>query len=85
MKSQHAEAEDVCFLCELFASGLFRGEVGERRCDRCPGRVDEPEGDPEVPQIGVALLVEEDVARLDVTVDQPAAVGITQGGANLVE
>ncbi len=85
MKCQHAETEDVSFLCQQFASDLFRGEVGERRRDRGSGRIDEPERDPEVPQIGVALLVEEDVARLDVTVDQPAAVGISQGGANLVQ
>jgi hypothetical protein len=59
-----------------FAADLFRSEIVER-ADHLPGvrrGAAELLGDPEVGQVDVAVLIEQDVRRLDVAVDETAAV-----------
>jgi hypothetical protein len=49
------------------------------------GLVGEAAGDAEIGEIGVALLIQQDVARFHVAMDHPPAMGTGQGTTDLVE
>jgi hypothetical protein len=66
---------------------LLRGDVGgraQREAGLEAGRlVGEAAGEPEVGQVDVTVVCDEDVGRLDVAVDESARVGGVQGGSDL--
>ena len=69
----------------LFAAGLFRAEVVDRAeghpRQRHLGLGDRP-GDPEVDDLHPTVGPDQDVARLDVAVDEAAGVGSGQGSGD---
>ena len=66
------------------AAGLFRAHVGRRAGQLGAGaEVHIAQRQAEVCHHGPALFVEQDVGRLDVAVDQAAAVGVVQGFGHL--
>ena len=67
----------------LAGSGLLGGHVFRRAHQRPglgqPGVVLEPSRQPEVGDVGLALLVDQDVGWLEVAVQQPVLVGVVDG------
>ena len=83
-----AEAEEVRAMIDGLAVGLFGGHV-ERRAGDEPGarepHIFEAAGQAEVGQFhAVADFFDQDVARLDVAVDEPAGVGGREPGGGLL-
>src|SRR5690606_26021340 len=60
---------------EVAGGAHHRLRLGHRR-----GGVGQRPGDPEVHDLDRALVGDHDVGRLDVPVDEPALVGVLQGG-----
>jgi hypothetical protein len=70
----HPETEHVRFRPELLTTDLLRRRVGGgSRCQRgfWPAGLGDLQRDPEIRQECISLFVEQDVRRLDVTVDDP--------------
>ncbi len=75
LEQDDAQGVDVNGCREAFvASCLFRGHVGRRSRRSGPAGVHRA-GQPEVSDSGAAVAVQQDVAGLQVTVDQPGSGG----------
>ena len=86
----HAQGVDIRAAIHVFRIvDLFRGDIGRRAQHHpLPGEavlgVLQGSGDAEVHQLHLALAGEQDVARLDVAVDDLLVMGVFQGLAHLV-
>ena len=81
------QAVDIGLAVEDPALDLFGGGVAGR-AQNCtvgfrPGRFGQRPGQTEVGDAQAAVCVEEDVGRLDVSVDETPAVGVVESGAGL--
>ncbi len=83
LKDQHGERKLVAGRCRRLARQQLRGFVSRRWVRRAvtDGRLDEC-GDAEVREVGIRL-VDQDIARLDVTVHHAGSVGRRKGTAEL--
>ena len=87
-EEDHAERIDVACRPDRLGGGLFRREVRSRAQHR-PGlgqcaRARHAAGEPEVAELRPFFLVEEDVRRLQVTVDEPSVVELREACRNAV-
>ena len=67
---------------------LLGAHVARRADDQCSGGIDlglRGLGDAEVRQVGLALVVEQDVGRLDIAMDEPVLVGGIEGLGHALE
>ncbi len=86
LEEDHGQAILVAAAVERRAHELLRAHVGRRAQYGVAGQVGRRVahlGDTEVGDVGVALLVKEDVDRLDVAMDDFAVVGIVQRQGDL--
>jgi hypothetical protein len=81
---QHdAQGEQVGLLVERIALDLLRAHVGRRADAHDEGRVGrallaDVERQPEIGDLNVVVLVDQDVGRLDVAMDDALAVGVIE-------
>ena len=80
-----AEGEEVAAPIELLAPHLLRRHVGRRAEDLAGDGLGRPAelGDAEVHHLGLAVVANEDVGRLDVAVDHPLLMGVVEGEGHL--
>ena len=77
LEGDEAEAVDVGALGERSAGPLLGRQVrGGGRQRATVGAASDPHGDPEVGEVRVAVVVDQDVRRLDVAVDDAVPVGV---------
>src|ERR671918_3006732 len=89
LEEHEPEAVDVGPGRGLFAAELLGRQVVGRRAGRACVSAASGGGDvgryAEVGEVGVPLLVEEDVRRLDIAVDDTLPVSGPEGGANVLD
>ena len=90
LEADHAEGVEVGRVREFVAQGLFGRHVG-RRAHRAAGAGlhegggGQQLGHAEVGEVGVAVLIEQDVLRLQVAVDHAAPVRVVEGTRHVAQ
>ena len=86
LEQQHAQSVDVRLRGDFFTLGLFWRQVIERPDDvACLGQVFAFDvlGDAEVGQVGVAVLIQQDVAGFEIAMHDARTMGAVQCFADL--